>query len=325
MSLVVMLTALCTASLPILLLLTGLIDFLRIRRARFALSRGLLFFVSLLLMETAAIFGVTLVWVAHLVHRNDSMFREHNRTAQTVWASTLYRIGERLFSMRTHVEGSIPKSDPETAQVPPLLVFVRHSSTADTVLPVLMLANRGYRLRYVLKRELLLDPCLDIVGQRLPNCFVSRGGKDTDHDLQGVLSLAEDMTSGDALVIYPEGTRFTPRKREHIVSRLQRHGPTDALALAEQLRHTLPPLQRGPLELLQKNQQADLVIMAHAGLEAAGSLRELLAGALIGQDVFLHFEHIPFAQIPTDPAAQRQFLAQKWLAVDAWIDSHSKR
>ena len=30
------------------------------------------------------------------------------------------------------------------------------------------------RLRYVLKRELLWDPCLDIVGQRVPNIFVDR-------------------------------------------------------------------------------------------------------------------------------------------------------
>ena len=42
------------------------------------------------------------------------------------------------------------------------------------------------RLRYVLKRELLLDPCLDIVGNRLPNCFVARSGADAQADIDKV-------------------------------------------------------------------------------------------------------------------------------------------
>jgi len=324
-TLVFVLATLCTACLPLLLLVAGVVDVLSPRRTRFAFCRGLLFFVSLLAMEAIAICAVTLVWLLHLLRRNPQTFERHNRSAQTLWSSTLYRIGERLFSLRTHIEGAIPPPHPDAAQVAPLLVFVRHSSTADTVLPVLILANRGYRLRYVLKRELLFDPCLDIVGQRLRNCFVSRGGKDTDQDLRGVLDLATDMTSGDALVIYPEGTRFTAQKRERTLARLRSHGPQDALTLAESLQHTLPPLQRGPLQLLRENQRADLVLMAHCGLEPAGSLKELLAGDLIGEQVFIHFEHIPFAALPKDPDAQRQFLSEKWRNIDAWIAAHKQR
>jgi hypothetical protein len=33
-------------------------------------------------------------------------------------------------------------------------------------------ARHGIRLRWVMKRELLWDPCLDIVGNRLPNAFI---------------------------------------------------------------------------------------------------------------------------------------------------------
>ena len=39
------------------------------------------------------------------------------------------------------------------------------------------------RLRYVLKHELRWDPCLDIVGWRLPNAFVRRGAQDTAGDV----------------------------------------------------------------------------------------------------------------------------------------------
>ncbi len=306
-------TLLIVCALPLLLVVTALCDLVR-RPPVF--TRGLLFLVTCLCLESLAICGVTLLWLMNLFLRDAKWFERGNRLAQTLWTAGLYRAGERLFSMTTHIEGTIP---PNRVDAPPLLVFVRHSSTADTVLPVLILAPLGYRVRYVLKRELLLDPCLDIVGQRLRNYFVARGGKETEQDLRGVEQLAMDLKPQDALVIYPEGTRFTVGKRQRILKRLRESGPADALALAESLQHTLPPLQRGPLRLLEQNRGADLLLIGHSGLEPAGSLTEMLQGQLIGQKVRVRLEHIPFASLPTDPLAQRQFLADKWKAIDAFI------
>src|SRR5262249_15701126 len=152
------------------------------------------------------------------VRRDPAAFERANRWTQTVWCTALYRAAERLFSLRTHVHGA---PLPGGADPPPLLIFIRHASTADTLLPVILLASRGYRLRYVLKRELLLDPCLDIVGNRLANHFVARGGKDTEEDLRGIAALGADLGERDAVVIYPEGTRFTPGKRARILARLR--------------------------------------------------------------------------------------------------------
>lgn len=319
-------TILFVAALPLLLLVAALIDLLRgPLRGRLVLCRGLLFFATFLLLESAAIAGVTLLWFVHLILRDEAFFVRANRAAQTWWSTTLYRSGEYFFSLRTHIEGSLPPPDPEALKVPPLLVFVRHASTADTVLPVVLLATRGYRLRYVLKRELLLDPCLDIVGQRLRNYFVARGGKETEQDLLGVDALAADLGSGDALVIYPEGTRFTAAKRARILTRLREQGPADTLALADSLTQTLPPLQRGPLRLLERNRTADLLLIGHVGLDAAGSLDELLQGELVNQDVRIHIERILFAELPQDPLAQRQFLADKWRQIDAFIAHHKAR
>lgn len=319
-------TILFVAALPLLLLVAALIDLLRgPLRGRLVLCRGLLFFATFLLLESAAIAGVTLLWFVHLILRDEAFFVRANRAAQTWWSTTLYRSGEYFFSLRTHIEGSLPPPDPEALKVPPLLVFVRHASTADTVLPVVLLATRGYRLRYVLKRELLLDPCLDIVGQRLRNYFVARGGKETEQDLLGVDALAADLGSGDALVIYPEGTRFTAAKRARILTRLREQGPADTLALADSLTQTLPPLQRGPLRLLERNRTADLLLIGHVGLDAAGSLGELLQGELVNQDVRIHIERIPFAELPQDPLAQRQLLADKWRQIDAFIAHHKAR
>lgn len=311
-------TLLSVALLPLLLVFLGLVDLLR---RRLVFTRGLLFLVGFLLFESVAICGITLLWVIQLFYRNRDWFERANRTAQTLFTTGLYRMGEHLFSLRTHSEGTLPPTGPNA---PPLLVFIRHCSTADTVLPVLLLAPLGYRLRYVLKRELLLDPCLDIVGLRLRNYFVARGGKETEEDLRGVLDLAADLSQRDALVIYPEGTRFSPTKRARILERLQKHGPPDSYALAASLTHTLPPLQRGPLELLRTNPSADLLLIGHVGLDAAGSLAELLRGDLFGQTVRIITEHIPFAQLPTDPVEQRAFLAAKWREIDAFVGTFRK-
>jgi hypothetical protein len=70
---------------------------------------------------------------------------------------------------------------------------------------------------------------------------------------------------------------------------------------------------------LEQNRGADLLLIGHSGLEPAGSLTEMLQGQLIGQKVRVRLEHIPFASLPIDPLAQRQFLADKWKAIDAFI------
>ncbi|MDC0708578.1 hypothetical protein POL68_08865 [Stigmatella sp. ncwal1] len=48
--------------------------------------------------------------------------------------------------------------------------------------------RRG-QLKYVLKRELLWDPCLDVVGRRLPNVFVERSGDRGKAEIEAVATL----------------------------------------------------------------------------------------------------------------------------------------
>ena len=58
----------------------------------------------------------------------------------------------------------------------PVIVMIRHASILDNLLPSVFVAwPHKVRLRYLLKRELLSDPGLDIGGKRLPNYFVRRG------------------------------------------------------------------------------------------------------------------------------------------------------
>ena len=87
-------------------------------------------------------------------------------------------------------------------------MLIRHASIVDNLLPAELVARpHGIRLRYVLKRELLADPCLDIAGRRLPNYFVRRGTGEAQ-ELERVRALGHglgparrraDLPRGDAL------------------------------------------------------------------------------------------------------------------------------
>jgi hypothetical protein len=127
------------------------------------------------------------------------------------------------------------------------------------------------------------------------------------------------MGPGEALAIYPEGTRFTPAKRTRVLAKLRERGPSLALELAEQLQHTLSPLQKGPLALLAQNRGADLLVIGHTGLEVTGSLPALFRGGLIGKQVHIFIRHIPFAQLPNTAEGQAELLAQLWLEVDRFV------
>jgi len=76
----------------------------------------------------------------------------------------------------------------------------------------------------------------------------------------------------------PEGTRFTSEKRASRIERLRARGPSEDLALAEELRYTLSPLRRGALSLLARNPGCDLLVIAHTGLERPVSFGSLCRG-----------------------------------------------
>ena len=85
-----------------------------------------------------------------------------NLLLQRLWARTLFTGATRLFSMCVGVTGE------EAVRRGPLFLLSRHASTLDTLLPAVFASQPDtLRLGHVMKRELLWDPCLAIVGQRL--------------------------------------------------------------------------------------------------------------------------------------------------------------
>lgn len=295
--------------LPVWLSLAAIVDGVADRRL--PRVRAIAFFALYLACELAGVAAAAAIW---LTRRSAPAadWRESNAALQRRWTTALMGGALWLFGMRVTVDGA------ELAARGPFLLFVRHSSTADTVLAAALVANpHRVLLRYVLKRELLWDPCLDIVGQRLPNAFVQRGGKNRAAELAAVVALTDDLGPRDGVLIYPEGTRFSPSKlaraRERLVDR------PELARLAAGFRHVLPPRLGGPLALMERG--LDVVFLDHSGFEGSASFSAFWSGNLIGKTIAVRLRRVPFAELPT--IGRDLWLFEQWRETDAWVEAHA--
>lgn len=277
-------------------------------------TRALGFFALYLWCEAAGILAATGIWILTLGGRigGPRRFMERNAALQRWWSDALFFGSLWLFSMKVATEGL------DLAERGPFLLFVRHASMADTVLAAAFVANPGrLLLRYVLKRELLWDPCLDIVGRRLPNAFVNRRGPSLDAEVAAVAGLAEGLDESSGVLIYPEGKRFSESRREVAVSSLEKKGEAALAEIARGFRNVLPPRLRGPLALIDAAKGIDVVFMEHTGFEGAASLPQFWNGSLVGGTLHVRLRRIPASEIPAE--GRDRWLFERWAETDRWI------
>jgi 1-acyl-sn-glycerol-3-phosphate acyltransferase len=174
-----------------------------------------------------------------------------------------------------------------------------------------------------MKRELLWDPCLDVVGQRTRNAFVRRGSGQREKEIALLRGLAGALGPRDGVLLFPEGTRFTPAKRERAIAQLTDTGSIERLAFVRGLRCVLPPRRGGAMALLETRPDVDVAFLAHVGFERTATLNDLWSGQLIGQTIRLQFWRVPSADIPRTAAGRITWLDQQWERVDEWVATHS--
>ena len=222
-----------------------------------------------------------------------------------------------MFGMRFEVEGDIDLGRG------PYILLLRHASTADTLLASALISwPHGLMLRYVLKRELLWDPCLDIVGNRIPNVFVDRAAEDSGAEVERIRQLACDLGPDEGVLIYPEGTRFSESKREQVLSRLRREGDAELIEYSESLACVLPPRTAGTLALREGAPGVDVVICTHTGFEGAASLAQIWRGDLLHGQVSVDFRRVAGDQVPSGRDAGADWLRAEWQKVDVWVTGH---
>jgi 1-acyl-sn-glycerol-3-phosphate acyltransferase len=304
--------ALAPIALP-LALVHDLVRFVTARRPFMAL-RLYAFAIVYLLDEVLGLVALGACWFGAGLGRGrrDRLLRA-TYAVQGLWASVLFGAARALLGLRFEVEGD------DAVRPGPLHVFVQHTSVLDTLIPTIFVTRRhGIRLRFVLKKELLVSPCLDVAGHMLPNVFVDRASAQSDREIARIKALAEGLGPGEGTLIYPEGTRATPSRRAHALSKLAASDPA-LHARASALRHLLPPRIGGPLALLEGGPDADCLLVGHVGLEHAVHVEDVLAGALVGRVVRVRMRRVSRRDVPAERRARIEWLYDAWQEVDDWV------
>ncbi|MCW2713078.1 MAG: Acyltransferase [Frankiales bacterium] len=202
-----------------------------------------------------------------------------------------------------------------------MLVLSRHAGPGDSLLMVRTLMRRDHdrRPRIVLKDLLQLDPLIDVYLNRLPNAFLTPGRGDLAAQ---VGRLAEGMGEEDALLIFPEGGNFSEGRRLRAIDRLRGKGLHERAAQAASLRHVLPPKHAGVAAALAAAPEADVVLVAHTGLEHLSSPADLWDGLPMDSVVRMRWWFVPAAEVPREPEAQAAWLFDRWAEIDAWVASY---
>lgn len=238
-----------------------------------------------------------------------------------------WALGTVLAAATTTVGLRIEVSEPTGAAAlstgGPVLVLARHAGPGDSfVIAHLLLARYRRRPRIVLKQVLQWDPAMDVLLNRLGAYFVpSRSG--AGDDLAGPLrDLAAGLRPDDALLIFPEGGNWTPRRRRRALRRLLRRGRHREHAVARALPHVLPPRPAGVLACLAGRPDLQVVLLAHAGLDRIVSPVDVWRAVPLGRPMRLAWW--PVDGPAADGSAHRWLLAQ-WAAVNAWIEDAVSR
>lgn len=240
------------------------VDLLRGRR-RFPLVRFTAFGLCWAVLETS---GVVVAFWLFCTGRAKSI--DANYALQTWWTSRLIASLRLTVGLKITVEGA------DQLGPGPFIALCRHASLADSIMSAWVVASHaGLRPRYVLKKELQLDPCLDILGHRLPNYFIDRESADITTELAGIEQMADNLSSVDCCVIFPEGSRASATKRERALKRLRERSPARALRL-EGLKYLIAPKPSGAIALLTASPQANVLTMWHSGFDGFDTFRGIL-------------------------------------------------
>jgi 1-acyl-sn-glycerol-3-phosphate acyltransferase len=232
-------------------------------------------------------------------------------------------LGRILGAARRTVSFQVSLDEPESCRplgtADPVLVLARHGGVGDSFVLVWLLADRfGRRPRVVLKDALLWDPLIDVALSRMDATFIPPPSRRGASSAERVGRTARSLSDGDALLLFPEGANWTPRRRLRAIRRLWESRRPSAARAAALMDHVLPPRAAGVLACLEADPELPVVVMAHAGLDkittAAG-----MWDAIPFRDRMVITWWTPVPP-PAGPDAQLQWLTTEWAVLDQWVD-----
>lgn len=299
---------LLTITMPVLLPIAVVADAVRLRW-RFPLARLLSFALCWSWIEVAGVVRSAALWATGRAHDDDANYR-----LMSWWSGALMSALRLTIGIDPHIEGLAAVEEGNA------IVLSRHASLADSLLSGWVFSNvAAASPRYVLKRELLFDPCLDIVGLRVPSHFLDREATDGSAELEALRELGATVGPGSVAVIFAEGTRANDRKRARALDKIAERDPTRAARLAA-LRRLLPPRPTGSAALLGGAPSADVVLAWHTGFDGLDTFGGMIArlSEPLPQVRFV-MRRIARSEVPGGEAFA-EWLDARWLEMDAAVD-----
>jgi 1-acyl-sn-glycerol-3-phosphate acyltransferase len=284
------------------------------------LTRLALFGALYVLVDAFLLVSCACLWLAHPVpaRRGERWADAHAALLRRALA-VLIASARPLFGFRVNVE-ELPA--PESLAGRPVLVLARHGGPGDSFAIVELLLSRLHRRPVIVLKDVLQwDPGLDVVLSRMPVCFLPARG--TGRDLPGrIAAAARGLGKRDAMLLFPEGGNWTPRRHRNALARLWARGRRAAAARAAANRHVLPPQPAGVLACLGARTDLEVVVVAHTGLEDLVSAADVWrALPLTGRPMVMRWWQLPAADLPVDPDTRADWLDVQWAVVDSWIDA----
>ena len=302
-----------TVAIPVWLPLVLVIDACRLKW-RFPLARLLSFAVCWVWLETSGVICSALLWIT-----GQSKNLPKHYALQRWWADQLLRALKATCGFSVEVENI------DALQPGPVLLFARHASLADSLVSAYVVTTLAQmNPRYVLKRELLADPCLDVVGQRLPNHFLDRQANDSTPELLALEELVTGIDESTVGIIFPEGTRANKKKRDRALEKIAVVDAERAQRL-QGMKHLRPPRPAGAAAMLRGCPSADVVFAWHVGFEGLDTFGGILRGISSRMPpIRFHLRRVERLAVPltsqVDTNKMTKWLDSEWMRMDREVD-----
>ena len=288
-------------------------------------ARLALFAASYVLVDVSMMLAAAALWLRHpRPGRRDEQRWISAHAGLLRWAlARIVAAGRPLLGFRVRLE------EPPDAAIRadhPVLVLARHGGLGDSFTLVdLLLSRYGRRPVIVLKESLQWDPGLDVVLNRLSSCFLPARRRAPGDVAERLASRARRLRGDDAMLIFPEGGNWTPRRFRHAIARLRHDGQHRAAADAAANAHVLPPRPGGVLACLAARPDLDVVVVAHTGIDDLVTAGQVWRALPLTRPMTIRWWYEPSPAARIAPDDRYQWLRTQWAIVDAWIDARKAR
>jgi 1-acyl-sn-glycerol-3-phosphate acyltransferase len=289
--------------------------------------RLLAFALTWLAADAAAVFMSLALWIASGFggRLHTEPYQSRHYAIMNWFLDVVYRAATRLFGLRIEVAGPEPPAgEGRACPARPVIVLSRHAGPGDSLLLVrYLLTACGRRPRVVMNAAMQFDPAVDIVAGRLPNVLIRQSRTGNRLFTEQIERLARGLEPNGALVIFPEGGNWTPGRWQRRIRRLDQEGHADLAARARRMPHLLAPRTGGALAAIAACPEADVIFVAHAGLEELVSAGDVWRSLPMDHAVQARWWRVRASEVPRgdDHDSQVRWIYDWWERMATWISA----